>query len=157
MAPDIAAGDVVLQADNLGDLIVKLQSTGDSITFTNDLVQNWWGISSQLNRITFGDGTSVTVGQPGPGQGQPLTFTWTGTAAATALTGSSYGTNVFDLGTGGDTVTGGNNSRGAGGNNIFVFDKGDVAGRRVDLNGGTRHAAVVGTRHRGERRDPACR
>ncbi len=135
IAAGIPVSDVILQADNLGDLTVRLRDTGDSITFANDLAQNWWGITSQIQQLTFGDGTSVTVGQPGPGQGQPLTFTWIGTTTTTALTGSNYGTNVFDLGPGGDTVTGANNSRNAGGNNILVFDKGDGQAR-VDLNGG---------------------
>ncbi len=136
MAAGIAASDVILQADNLGDLTVKLLDTGDSVTFTGDLVQNWWGVSSQLGQVTFADGTSLTVGQPNFGQGQPLTFTWIGGMSAAVLTGSNYGTNVFDLGPGGDTVTGGNNSRGGSGSNIVAFDKGDGQAR-VDLNGGT--------------------
>ena len=136
MAADVAASDVILQADNSGNLTVVLLDTGDSIAFSNDLVSHWWGISSQLQQITFADGTSLAVAQPGYNQGQPPVFTWIGTAGSTTLTGSNFGTNVFDLGPGGDTITGGNQSQGVSGANTFVFDKGD-GHASVNLNGGT--------------------
>jgi hypothetical protein len=136
MAADIAASDVILQADNIGNLTVKLVDTGDSITIAGDLVYNWWGISSHLQQITYADGTSVNVAQPGYGQGTPPVFTWIGTATTTVLTGSNYGTNVFDLGPGGDTVIGGNTSLGVSGANTLLFDKGDGQ-VQVNLNGGT--------------------
>jgi hypothetical protein len=136
MAADIASSDVILQGDNSGNLTVLLKDTGDSITFSNDLIERWFGITSQLQQITFADGTSEAVGQPGFQQGSPPTFTWIGSASVTTLTGSNFGSNVFNLGPGGDTVTGGNTSLGASGVNTLVFDKGDGA-VQVNLNGGT--------------------
>jgi hypothetical protein len=78
---------------------------------------------------------AIGIARPGYNQGQPLTFTWIGTATTTVLTGSNYGSNIFDLGPGGDTVTGGNTNLGGDGTNTVVFDKG-VGHAIVDLNGG---------------------
>jgi Ca2+-binding RTX toxin-like protein len=133
MAADIAATDVILQADNNGNLTVALRDAPDSITIAGDLVSHWWGISSLTQVISFADGSSLNVAQPGFNQGQPPVFTWIGTATATVLTGSNYGTNVFDLGPGSDTVTAGNQSQGVSGANTFVFDKGDGQAQ-VNLN-----------------------
>ncbi len=136
MASDIVDDDVVLQADDLGDLTVVLRDdTADSVTFHGDLNQKYYGVNSVLQQIAFADGTTMAVGQPASGEGQPLTFTWIGSASDTTLTGSDYGSNVFDLGTGGDTVTFGNTNDGGSGNNTLAFDKGD--GRAtVNLNSG---------------------
>ncbi len=131
MAADIADDDVYLQADNNGDLTIKLRDSSDSITVANDLAQNWYGISSQLTEITFADGSTFNIGSPGYNTNPPPTFTWIGTATDTALTGSSYGNNTYDLGPGGDAVTFANN-----GGNTIVFDKGDGQAQ-VSLNGGT--------------------
>ena len=137
MAADIADDDVILQADNSGDLTVALlDDSVDSVTIAGDLQHNWYGVSSALQQIIFADGTSIAVGEPTSGQGQPLTFTWIGSSSDTTLTGSDYGSNVFDLGAGSDTVTFGNNSDGGSGNNTILFDKGD-GNAQVSLNGGT--------------------
>src|SRR5262249_43155438 len=66
----------------------------------------------------------------------PLTFTYVGTATNTTLTGSNLGNNVFDLGPGGDTVTGGNSSQGGPGLNTYVFGSGDGKAT-INANGGT--------------------
>jgi uncharacterized protein YdgA (DUF945 family) len=129
MAADVAPGDVILQADSGGDLTVKLLDTGDSLTILNDLSTHWWGIGGPVSQVAFANGTTWNLNQP-------LTFTWIGTAGNTALTGSNFGSNVFDLGPGGDAVTAGNNSLGASGNNTFVFDKGDGQAT-INPNGGT--------------------
>jgi Ca2+-binding RTX toxin-like protein len=131
MAADIADDDVYLQADNSGDLTIKLRDSSDSITVANDLAQNWYGISSQLTQIMFADGSTFNIGSPGYNTNPPPTFTWIGTATDTALTGSSYGNNTYDLGSGGDAVTFAGN-----GGNTVVFDKGDGQAQ-VNLNGGT--------------------
>ena len=60
MAADIAASDVILQADNSGDLTVALRDSTDTITFASDLTTNWWGTAATWE-ITFADGTSLTV------------------------------------------------------------------------------------------------
>jgi hemolysin type calcium-binding protein/hemolysin type calcium binding protein len=107
MAADIAARDVILQADASGDLIVKLRDTADSITVAHDLVAQWWGTSTQITQIGFADGSHLTVGQPGYNQGPLPTFTWLGTAGNDTLTGSAFGNNVFEGGAGNDTLNGG--------------------------------------------------
>jgi hypothetical protein len=81
-----------------------LRSTGDSITFTNDLRQRWWGVSSEMNEIDFADGSKLSVGQQ---NGPPITFTWVATSSNTVLTGSTYGNNVFVGDASADTLIGG--------------------------------------------------
>ncbi len=137
LGADISSSDVVLQADNAGNLVVALRDDpADSVTFRDDLVQHWWGVSSQVGQLAFADGTTLQLGQPGYGQGQPLAFTWVGTAATKALVGSNFGANTFDLGAGGDAITFGNGSQGGSGSNTVLFDKGDGQAT-VATNGGT--------------------
>ena len=123
IASDIADSDVYLQADNSGDLFIKLRDSSDSITVYGDLQQHWWGISSQLSAIDFADGTSLSLAPPA--------LTWIGTSSNTTLAGSDFGTNVFDLGPGGDTVYFDYNNA-----NTLVFDKGDGQ-VQVNVDGGT--------------------
>jgi Ca2+-binding RTX toxin-like protein len=114
MASDVAPADVILQADSAGDLTVKLRDTADSVTFNNDLVSNSWGVSSRVSQIAFADGTVMALGQPSSGQGQPLTFTWPGAPGIGTLTGSSWGSNVFEYASADGNLTI-NNPGGAGG------------------------------------------
>jgi Ca2+-binding RTX toxin-like protein len=133
MAADISASDVILQGTDSGNLTVLLRDTGDSITFTHDLRQRWWGVSSEMNEIDFADGTKWSIGQNGLPE---MTFTWVGTASNTTLTGSSFGTNVFELGSGNDTIVGGNTDSGNSGLNIFKFEKG-IGHATASLTDGT--------------------
>ena len=138
----VTASDIILQADNAGNLTVALRDSGDSVTLIGDLNHNWWGVSSDVQTVTFADGSTMTLGMTGYQQGQPFTFTWIGTSANTTLTGSNYGNNVFDLGPGGDAVTFGNTNNGGGGINTLMFDKGD--GRvAVNLNGVSGNAQMA--------------
>jgi hypothetical protein len=132
MAAGISASDVALQTDSTGDLIVLLKDTGESVTFTSDLTHMSWGLASELGTINFADGTSLTVGNTGA----PVTFTYFGTLTNTVLVGSNLGSNVFELGAGGDTVTGGNSNTGGPGTNIIDFAEGDGQAT-VNLNGGS--------------------
>ena len=111
-------------------------NTGDSIMIAGDLIQHGWGVSSPIGTIAFGDGPAIVVGLTGNNEGQPLTFTWNGTASNTVLSGSDYGTNVFDLAPGNDTVTFGNSRLGGSGANMLSFEKGDGQ-VHVALNGST--------------------
>ena len=88
--------DVLLQASG-SDLIVKLRGTTDSITVHNDLLRHSCGVSSSLGRIVFSDGTFVGFRPAECGLGLPLTFTWLGNGANGTLTGSSYGSNVYEI------------------------------------------------------------
>ena len=125
MAADIIRSDVVLQTDVAGDLTVRLLDTGDSITLRQDL---WHTISNATNSavgtISFADGTSIDLNQP-------LTYNWYGTATDTTLVGSNFGSNVFDLGPGGDAVTA------ASASDVFEFDKGDGQASVKLAGGGT--------------------
>jgi hypothetical protein len=107
MAADVAASDVILQADAAGDLIVRLRDTTDSITFAGDLVANWWGTSTRVTQIGFADGSTLAIGQPTYNTGPAPTFTWLGTAGNDTLSGSAFGNNVFEGGAGNDTLNGG--------------------------------------------------
>src|SRR5262249_31073454 len=103
----ITASDVVLQSDGWGNLTVQLRGTSDYITINGDLSNNSWGVSSRLNQLRFADGTTVDIGRPAAGQGSPITFTWLGTVS-TSMTGSNFGSNVFDVAPCGDNITFGN-------------------------------------------------
>src|SRR6202043_114989 len=63
------------------------------------------------------------------------TFTWLGTSNNYNLTGSNYGSNVYDITAGSGTITFANNA-GVGGTNTIEYIKGD-ASADVSLNGGT--------------------
>lgn len=125
LASNVASSDVILQADNSGDLTVKLQDTGDSVTLKGDLTY-WNGSNASEGVSSIDNISSVTPYEYG---GYYPVFTWVGTSGDTVLTGSSYGDNVFDLGPGNDTVTAGPSRT-----NTFNFDKGDGQAT-VNLNG----------------------
>lgn len=94
----ISASDVLVQADNSGDLIVALaDDPEDSITFDGDFHQGG-GLQSYLKTIQCADGSVIDVSSP-------LTFNWQQTSAGQALVGSNDGSNIFLLGPGGSTVT----------------------------------------------------
>src|SRR5882724_5666290 len=134
--PTIAPGDIMLQA-NGSDLIVKLRGTSDSITVHGALTKNSWGVSSSLQRLLFADGTSMDLGFPIAGHGAPLTFDWQGAANNYFLTGSSFGSNIFEIssGAGNGAINFANNSA-VGGTNTVDFVKGSGSAS-VNLNGGT--------------------
>ena len=106
---------MVLQADAAGDLIVKLREKL-SLTITNDLSHQSWGIASVLPQLTFADFTSIQLSR---NWGQSLTFTWLGGAGNMTLNGTSWGNNAFWLGTN-DVVNGV-----AGFGNTYDFALGD--------------------------------
>ena len=136
LASDITASDVLVQADNSGDLTVVLADTGDSITFTHDLNVYYAPaglVSSALSQVNFGNGASSMI--LGRANGGPnLSFTWDASATDTTLIGSNYGYNAFNLAAGNDTITAGNQTI-APFTNTFNFDKGD-GHATVNMNGG---------------------
>ncbi|MCS3761248.1 calcium-binding protein [Bradyrhizobium centrosematis] len=131
----ITADDIILQASG-NNLMVKLRGTSDSITVAGDLTKNAWGVSSTLAKLQFSDGTSLALGQPSAGHGLPLTFTWFGTANNYWLSGSNYGSNVFEIAQGNGTIIFGNTSNGGDGKNTIKYDEGDGYAD-VTPNGGT--------------------
>ncbi|MGT2440863.1 calcium-binding protein [Bradyrhizobium betae] len=122
MDPAIAPGDVLLQASG-SDLIVRLRGTNDTITVRGDLLVNAWGVSSSLRQLIFSDGSVLEIGKPSSSEGQPITFTWLGNATNFNLTGSTYGSNVYETSVNG-TVNFVNSSA-VGGTNIVKYDRGD--------------------------------
>jgi len=130
----ITPDDLILQA-NQRNLTVSLRGTSDSFTVLDDLTQNAWGVSSLLSKLQFSDGTSLALGQPSAGHGLPLTFTWLGTSNNYWLTGSSYGSNVFEI-TVGDGTVNFNSVAAAGSTNLIKYVKG-AGNVSVNLNGET--------------------
>src|ERR1700730_6636844 len=65
----VSASDIILQGDNSGSLTVGVRGTTDSVTLTGDLATNWWGISSAVANVTFTDGSTMALAQPGYNQG----------------------------------------------------------------------------------------
>jgi Ca2+-binding RTX toxin-like protein len=133
--PSIAPGDIILQSSG-SDLIVKVRGTSDSITVHGALKSNSWGVSSTLQRLNFSDGTSMDLGLPSAGHGAPLTFDWQGAANNFSLSGSNYGSNIFEITQGNGSVTFGNTSNGGDGQNTIEYIEGD-GHLDVSLNGGT--------------------
>lgn len=125
LAPNVAASDVVLQADAAGNLTVKLLDTGDSITLAGDLTHGPNGAESEIKMLVEGDGTSITLGVDDLGRGTPMTYTWIGTGAP--LTGSIYGANDFTVGPNGVNIQAGTGAGGGSNYNTFRFDEGDGA------------------------------
>ena len=129
LGADISAGDVILQADNAGNLTLALRDdAADGMILKGDLYSSWGTAYGRVSQLTFGDGTSL-------GLGQGIASTWIGTASSTVLTGSNFSSNTFELGAGGDQVTFGNGSQGGSNQNTVLFGRGDgQAG--INLNGG---------------------
>lgn len=128
----ISASDVVLQAQDsteaTSSLVIGLRGDStDSLTVAHDLWSAWWGVGSGTKQLVFADGSTMALGTPSPGQGQPITFTWLGDATHTTLVGSGFGANVFELGTGSDTITGGSGNHGGQAQNTYLFGHGDGA------------------------------
>jgi Haemolysin-type calcium binding protein related domain len=135
MGAGISESDVLLQANGSGDLIVRLRDSNDTITDHHDLSINIWGVSSTVSQINFADGTSMAIGQPAAGQGAPPTFTWLDNSPYAGLTGSGFGSNVFEVTSYYGTVNFAN-AASVGGSNTVKYSKG--AGRSdIYLNGGT--------------------
>jgi Ca2+-binding RTX toxin-like protein len=127
----VSAQDMYWQANGYGDLIVSIRNDAtDSIFIHNDLVNNAGTVTSGVNQLQFSDGSVVNLGQS-----NPLTFTWLGNANNYNLTGSTYGSNVFEITQGNGTINFANNS-GVGGKNTIQYAKGDGSAS-VGLNGGT--------------------
>jgi hypothetical protein len=137
LGTDIAASDVLLQADSSGDLTIALRNDpNDSITFIGALSTSIYNNTySLINEIEFGDGSVLQLTTDQYNRAPNLAFTWVGTPTDTVLVGSDFGSNTFDLGPGGDTVTAGNGSDGGSGQNAVQFDKGD-GNATVNMNGG---------------------
>jgi uncharacterized repeat protein (TIGR03803 family) len=127
---DISSQDVYWQADGYGNLYLRLYGdTSDSILVQDDLTHQSGPVVSGLNQLQFSDGTVVNLGGA-------MTFTWLGNANNYNLTGSNFGSNVFDITTGNGSISFGNSSQGGSGTNTIEFDKGDGVAD-VNLNGGT--------------------
>ena len=111
-AADIQASDVYLQTDSADDLIVKLlNDPADSLTvvadFSSFITFGFLGFSNPIDQINFGGGNVLSIQQPYMLQ-RDLVFTWIGASTSTTLTGSDFGSNLFRLAPGDDTVNFGN-------------------------------------------------
>ncbi|TLU70679.1 beta strand repeat-containing protein, partial [Lichenicoccus roseus] len=139
LAADIESSDVVLQADNTGDLTIELLDTGETLTVIDDLTPSSSigaiGVSSSINELHFSDGSKVSLSAE-TGTNTPLVFTWIGSATDHTLVGSDLGSNTFIPGADGDSVTFGSRSVVGAATNLLNYSIGN--GRvTLDLNGGT--------------------
>jgi Ca2+-binding RTX toxin-like protein len=130
LGQDIAASDVALEANSLGDLTVLLRDTGETLTIDSDLSGQSWGIASVVGTLAFGDGTTMPLNRP---WSTPFTLDWLGQPGNMTLTGAGYGNNTFELGPN-DVVTGAN-----GWGNTYDFATGDG---RVTIHAATGTNAV---------------
>src|SRR6186713_3088203 len=64
MGSGITPDDILLQANNAGDLTVRLRNSNDTLTLNNDFSIQGWGVSSILQKLAFSDGTVLEIGQP---------------------------------------------------------------------------------------------
>jgi Ca2+-binding RTX toxin-like protein len=125
----IAVADVYMQANNNGDLAVRIRGASDFISVHNDLSLVSGSVKSAISQLRFSDGSVANLTAP-------LTFTWLGTNNNYYLTGTNNGSNVFDITAGSGTITFGNASGGGSGLNTIKYLRGDAVAD-VYLNGGT--------------------
>jgi hypothetical protein len=135
LAPEMANSDIYFQANSSGDLFIKFRDSDSYIDAHNALQTASWGVTSAITSIG-NDSWRISLGQAASGLGDPLTFTWLGTGNNYYLTGSNYGSNVFEITAGSGTVNFGNSSSGGDGTNTVKFLLGDATAS-VNLNGGT--------------------
>jgi hypothetical protein len=135
LTPDMASTDVYFQANSSGDLFIKFRDSDSYIDAHNALHTASWGVTSAITSIG-NDSWQIPLGQAAAGLGQPLTFTWLGTGNNYYLTGSNYGSNVFEITAGSGIVNFGNSSQGGDGKNTVKYARGDATADIV-LNGGT--------------------
>ena len=117
LGPQISAQDVYWQTDTWGNMFMKLRGDAtDSIAIWGDLQLANGVVTSAIKTVTFGDGTVLDTSHG------PAAFTWLGNTANFNITGSNFGTNIYEV-----TVSGHinfTNAAAAGGTNIVKFDKG---------------------------------
>ena len=125
----VTASDVDVQADGSGDLTVTIAGDAtDSITVFGDLVNQSGTVTSGISELQFSDGSSINLTQ------NPITFTWFGNASNYTLTGTTFGSNLFDLRGGSGRVNFANNTS-VGGTNTIDYVEGDGV-VTATLNGG---------------------
>ncbi len=128
MDSTITPDDVILQA-NGSDLVVRLRDSTDVFTVSGDLTHSGWGTSSTLHRLTFANGATIDIGQPSAGQGTPIIFTWLGNTTNFDVTGTTFGTNVYEAEVGGRFTFA--DSSAAGGTTLSSSTK----ARKISLSG----------------------
>ena len=116
----ITANELSYDADAAGDLTIAIGNTGDSILINGDLYNGWSGVASHTQSLSLADGSSVSLSN--------FTFVQTASASDMVLTANSWGSNIFNLASGGDTINFGN------GQNTVNYAAGDGAAT-INLNG----------------------
>src|SRR5205085_2248704 len=101
----------------------------DAIIIHGDLVNQDRTSVGSGRQLQFSDGSSTDLTQP-------LTFTWLGDANNYNLTGSNYGSNVFEITAGSGSINFGDSSRGGDGKNTVKYTRGDAVAN-VNVNSGT--------------------
>ncbi|MDA9410610.1 hypothetical protein XH80_28845 [Bradyrhizobium sp. CCBAU 45384] len=121
LGPQISAQDVYWQTDNWGHLYLKLRGdSADSITIWNDLQLAGGIVTSAIKSVKFADGSVLDMSH-GPSQ-----FNWLGNTANFTLTGTTFGTNIYEVTAANGRINFADASA-VGGVNIVKFDKGGQA------------------------------
>jgi hypothetical protein len=124
MGSGLTASDVLLQADSSGDLLVDIVGDpNDQIIVQNDLTYNGT-VNSAIQQISFSDGTSINLTQ------NPITFTYAANSNNANLSGTNFGTNLFELGAGSEMASGGS------GANFFQVSR-DTGQAAINLSSAT--------------------
>ena len=124
MGSGLTASDVLLQADSSGDLFVDIVGDpNDQIIVQNDLTNNGT-VNSAIQQIGFSDGTSINLTQ------NPMTFTYAANSNNANLSGTNFGTNLFELGAGSETASGGSEA------NFFQVSR-DTGQAAINLSSAT--------------------
>ncbi|UZE48462.1 hypothetical protein ONR75_27290 [Rhodopseudomonas sp. P2A-2r] len=128
----ITADDIILQSGDT-NLVIRVRGTDDEIVIYQGLTVNEWGVSSAINQLRFSDGSTMDIGQPAPGVGSPITFTWTGSPGS-AINGSSFGINIFEMGSGVETFGTAGSENGSSGNDTYIASR-DTGEAHIYANG----------------------
>ncbi|WP_316172819.1 MULTISPECIES: calcium-binding protein [unclassified Bradyrhizobium] len=128
----VTAQDVLLQA-NGSDLIVKFRNNAtDNILVHSDLTVSGGAATSSIDKLVFSDGSSIALGGTAS---VPITFTWLGNTSSTTLSGSAYGSNVYEISASNVSVNFAN-AASVGGANTLLYSRG-VGRTDINLNGAT--------------------
>ncbi|WP_316179578.1 calcium-binding protein [Bradyrhizobium sp. SZCCHNRI1009] len=135
----ISAQDVLLQSSG-SDMIVKFRNNAlDNILVHNDLTISGGVATSSINRLVFSDGSSIALGGSAS---VPITFTWLGNTSSAGLSGSGYGSNVYEI-TASNVSVNFANVAAVGGTNTLLYSRG-VGRTDVNLNAGATGAIKLG-------------
>ncbi|WP_249157470.1 calcium-binding protein [Bradyrhizobium sp. KB893862 SZCCT0404] len=121
LGPNISVQDVYWQSNGYGDLIMRLRGDdADSINVWGDLRILNGSLTGAIKTVKFGDGTVLDMSHG------PSNFTWLGNTAGFNITGTTFGTNVYEVIAANGKINFADGGS-VGGINIVKYDKGGQA------------------------------